>query len=162
MGRLNGNKAQISRKLYFKSFSEVVSRGIFLCILFFSPLLRWCMFAAIISGLRPVELPFQIFFSGNLPGCQLLFAKLPFQQKLVQQVVAETDGYVFFREVRVCIFVYFIKPDARVSERKNRVRDNFSAMQVVRSKWKVSKNDTLYCSSSMQSLRRLHGGRALG
>ena len=123
MGRLNGNKAQISRKLYFKSFSEVVSRGIFLCILFFSPLLRWCMFAAIISGLRPVELPFQIFFSGNLPGCQLLFAKLPFQQKLVQQVVAETDGYVFFREVRVCIFVYFIKPDARVSERKNRISE---------------------------------------
>ena len=81
------------------------------------------MFAAIISGLRPVELPFQIFFSGNLPGCQLLFAKLPFQQKLVQQVVAETDGYVFFREVRVCIFVCFIKPDARVSERKNRISE---------------------------------------
>ena len=56
----------------------------------------------------------RLFFSGNLSGCQLLLAELPFQQELVQQTVTEADGYMLLREVRACGVGHFIKTSAGI------------------------------------------------
>ena len=73
----------------------------------------------------------RLFFSGNLSGCQLLLAELPFQQELVQQTVTEADGYMLLREVRACGVGHFIKPSAGImlAQRKQRMHDVLSGIK---------------------------------
>ena len=72
-----------------------------MCLLFFTPLFLRLVASAAIGGLRPVELPFQILFLGDLALPELLLAELPLLQEIIQQAIAETDCHVLFREIRV-------------------------------------------------------------
>ena len=72
-----------------------------MCLLFFTPLFLRLVPAATVGSLRPVELPFQILFLGDLTLPELFLAELPLLQKIVQQAIAEADCHMLFREVRV-------------------------------------------------------------
>ena len=72
-----------------------------MCLLFFTPLFLRLVPAAAVGGLRPVELPFQILFLGDLALPELFLAELPLLQEIVQQAIAEADRHVLFQKIRV-------------------------------------------------------------
>ena len=69
------------------SEKRVVFQRAFLCLLFFTPLFLRLVPAATVGSLRPVELPFQILFLGDLTLPELFLAELPLLQKIVQQAI---------------------------------------------------------------------------
>ena len=99
-----------------------------MCLLFFTPLFLRLVPAAAVGGLRPVELPFQILFLGDLALSELFLAELPLLQELIQQTIPETDCHVLFREIRVGGVCDLVEPGAGIVlvqlEQSEHISDN--------------------------------------
>lgn len=87
-----------------------------MCLLFFTPLFLRLVPAAAVGGLRPVELPFQILFLGDLALPELLLAELPLLQEIIQQAIPKADRHVLFREIRVGGVCDLVEPGAGIDK----------------------------------------------
>lgn len=85
-----------------------------MCLLFFAPFFLRLVAAAAVGGLRPVELPLQILFLGDLALPELFLTELPLFQEIIQQAIAKADCHVFFREIRVGGVCDLIEPGAGI------------------------------------------------
>ena len=79
-----------------------------MCLLFFTPLFLRLVPAAAVGSLRPVELPFQILFLGDLTLPELLLTELPL---LLQQAADLTMTFEAFVEIYI-------------TDKKKRLREN--------------------------------------
>lgn len=79
-----------------------------MCLLFFTPLFLRLVASAAVGSLRPVELPFQILFLGDLTLPELLLTELPL---LLQQAADLTMTFEAFVEIYI-------------TDKKKRLREN--------------------------------------
>ena len=73
--------------------------------LFFSPRFFRFELPAIVGGRRPVQLPFLIFFAGDLPAPELLLTEHPLSHEAVKDVVIKADCHALMRQVGIRVTV---------------------------------------------------------
>lgn len=62
---------------------KIQQGGFCLSLFIFAPLYRWCDLAQIVAGIRPVQLPLKVFFSGDFSCLVFLLTHQPFSHIVI-------------------------------------------------------------------------------